>query len=143
MVSCPGVIERFHAQGHEHVQATHASTIEVTTDSFLTPAGDCIVGIEADRGPGDVPDSFREACRDAAATITLTLRAGGHTETVTGRGDPGLSFDSDRGLVGRTSSYIDDRTVLVEADKAAGDLDRELVTALADGAELVVELGVE
>ncbi len=28
-----------HARGHENVTAQHASTFEVTSDDFLTPAG--------------------------------------------------------------------------------------------------------
>lgn len=137
------MIERFHAQGHEHVQATHASTVEVTTDSYLTPAGDCIVGIDADRAPAQLDGEFVEACQDAGATITLELRTHDQSETVRGRGDPDLTFASDRSLVARTSTFIDDRTVMVAADGAAGDLDRALIEVLADGADLRVELRVE
>ena len=50
---------------------------------------------------------------------------------------------SDRSLVCRTSEYIDDRTVAVGMDRAAADLDGELVAALADGAELTLTLRVE
>ena len=67
--------EVIHARGHEHVAAEHASTFEVTTDDYLTPAGDCILAIEADRAPADFDPAFVEACRDAAATITMTIEA--------------------------------------------------------------------
>jgi len=137
---CP--IERVHAHGHEHVRATHASTFELTSDDYLTPAGDCILGIEADRVPAEFDPAFVEACRDHDATLTVTLRADGHEETVTGRGHPELTFASERSLVGRTSDYVDDRTVLVGADRVAADLDRDLVAALADGAVLTAELVV-
>ncbi|MFB6071826.1 MAG: DUF371 domain-containing protein [Halobacterium sp.] len=135
--------EVVHARGHEHVTAEHASTLEVTTDDYLTPAGDCIVGIEADRAPASFDAEFVAACRDADATITLVLEAGGHREAVVGRGHPDLEFASDRSMVGRTSTYVDDRTVFVDAGKAAGDLDRDLVDALADGADLTATLRVE
>jgi hypothetical protein len=62
---------------------------------------------------------------------------------VTGRGHPDLSFESDRGVVARTSEYVDDRTVMIGADAAAVDLDRSLVEALADGADLTLTLAVE
>ncbi|MFB6165931.1 MAG: DUF371 domain-containing protein [Haloarculaceae archaeon] len=130
------------ARGHEHVSAAHASTFEVTSDDYLTPAGDCILGIEADRTPADFDPGFVDACRDADAEITVTLAADGHVQTVTGQGDPDLSFENDRSMVGRTSEYVDDRTILVGADAAAADLDRDLVAALADGAELTVTLTV-
>jgi hypothetical protein len=135
--------EVIHARGHEHVSAEHASTFEVTSDDHLTPAGDCILGIEADRVPADFDPDFVAACQSADATITVTLEAGSYTETVTGHGHPDLSFESERSAVGRTSDYVDDRTILVAADTAAGDLDRDLVAALADGADLTVTLTVE
>jgi len=138
------------AGGHEHVRAQHDSTVEVTTDDWLTPAGDCIVGVDADRAPADFDDAFVAACREPAATITATLvvEAEGerHEATVRGSGHPELTFDSERGAVARTSDYVDDRTVLVDGDAAAADLDRDLVAALADAgpaAELTLRLRVD
>jgi hypothetical protein len=131
------------ARGHENVSARHASTLELTSDDYLTPAGDCILGIEADRAPAEFDPEFTEPCRDADATITATLDAGDHTETVRGRGHPDLTFDSSRSLVCRTSEYVDDRTVMVGADRAAADLDREFVAALEAGAEFTATLRVE
>ena len=131
------------ARGHEHVSAEHASTFEVTSDDWLTPAGDCIVGVAADRVPADFSPEFVTACRDADARITATFEAAGVEDVVTGRGDPGLTFEGDRSLVGRTSDYVDGRTVMVGADKSAGDLDRKLVTALSRGAPLTVTLRVD
>jgi hypothetical protein len=140
--------EVVHATGHEHVSAEHTSTFEVTSDEWLTPAGDCIIAVGADRVPADFDDEFVAACRDPGAAIRAELVVttdGGATitDTVTGRGDPELSFAGERSHVGRTSEYTDDRTVLVGADGAAADLDRELVDALAAGADLRLELVVE
>lgn len=129
--------------GHEHVTAQHASTLEVTSDDWLTPAGDCIVAVEADRVPDDFGDSFVTACREPTATITATFAAGEHEQTVTGHGHPDLTFESDRSMVLRTSEYVDDRTVMVGADTAAVGMDRTLVDALASGAELRVTFEVE
>jgi hypothetical protein len=131
------------ARGHEHVSAQHASTFEVTSDDYLTPAGDCILGTEADRVPADFDPEFVAACQSRDATITATIEADGHSVTVTGRGHPDLSFENERSAVGRTSDYVDDRTILTDADAAAGDLDRDLVAALADGADLTLTLRVE
>ena len=131
------------AHGHEHVTAQHASTLELTSDDFLTPAGDCILGIEADHTPADFDPDFVAACRNADATITATFEAGDHAETVRGRGHPDLEFTNDRSLVCRTSEYVDDRTVMVAADAAAADLDRDLVAALAEGADLQATFRVE
>ena len=131
------------AEGHEHVAAEHGSTFEVTSDDWLTPAGDCILAVEADTTPADVPRSFVAACRSREATITAEFAAADATETVTGSGHPDLTFEGDRSMVGRTSDYVDERTVMVEADRAAADFDRRLVTALERGAPLTMTLRVE
>lgn len=136
------------ARGHENVSAEHASTFEVTSDDWLTPAGDCILAVEADRVPADFGADFVDACRDAEATITATVEvetADGETlrERIEGRGHPDLTFEGDRSHVGRTSDYVDDRTVMVGADAAAGDFDRDVVAALADGGDVTFTLRVE
>jgi hypothetical protein len=137
-----GVQERIQGSGHENVAATHASTLEVTTDDYLTPAGDCILAIEADRAPAEFDPGFVAACQSTDARLTATIRADGHEATVEGHGHPELSLSSDRSAVVRTSEYIDDRTVMIGADAAAADLDRDLVAALGAGAKLTFELSV-
>ena len=131
------------ARGHENVTAQHASTFEVTSDDYLTPAGDCILAIDANRTPADFSETFLGACQDSAATITVELEADGHREAIQGTGHPDFTFTNERSMVWRTSDYVDDRTVGVGMDKSAGDLDRNLVAALADGAALTVTLTVE
>lgn len=135
--------EVIHAKGHENVSAEHASTFEITTDDWLTPAGDCILAVEADRAPADFAPEFIEACRDSGATITTTFEAGGYTETIVGRGHPDLAFESERSMVGRTSEYIDERTFVVGAEKAANGFDRELVGALSSGEPVKIAVRVE
>lgn len=134
--------EVIRARGHPAVSAAHASTLEVTTDDYLTEAGDCIIGIHADRAPADFDPAFVEACRDESATIRATIEVGPVRERIHGRGDPSLAFVSDRAAVIRTSDYVDDRTVLLGADAAASDIDRGIVDRLADGGELTLTLTV-
>ena len=131
------------ARGHEHVTAEHASTLELTSDDWLTPAGDCILAVEATAVPSEFDATFVEACRSEGVTITATLRVGDREQTVEGSGHPELSFGSDRSMVVRTSDYVDDRTVMVGADAAADGVDRELVAALEAGEELECTLEVE
>ncbi len=135
--------ERIRAVGHEHVSAEHASTFELTSDDWLTPAGDCILAVEADTVPAAFDDAFVEACRSREATIVATISVAGMDQKIEGTGHPELTFGSDRSAVGRTSRYVDDRTVMVDADAAAADLDRAMVDALADGAALECVLTVE
>jgi hypothetical protein len=137
--------EVIRARGHENVRAEHASTFEVTTDDWLTPAGDCILAVEADRPPADFDPAFVEACRSHDARITgeVSVDDGAHVGTVTGRGHPDLTFESDRSAVARMSDYVDDRTVMVDADHAAAGFDRGMVAALRNGAGLVFTIRVE
>ncbi len=135
--------ETLTAYGHENVSGRHGSTFEVTSDDYLTPAGDCILAIEADRVPSEFDLSFVQACQQEGASITLTLKTENYTEQVEASGHPELTFESDRSMVIRTSEYVDDRTVAVEAEKAASDLSRGLVSALAEGKQLTVTLQVE
>lgn len=134
--------ERVNARGHEHVSAAHDSTWEVTSDDWLSPAGDCILGVDADAVPATFDESFVDACRDRSAVVEATLRAGDCEQMIVGRGHPDLTFASERSLVARTSDHVDDRTVMVRADTAASGVDRDLVAALADGAALVCTLHV-
>jgi hypothetical protein len=135
--------EVIRARGHENVRAEHASTFEVTTDDWLTPAGDCILGVDADRAPAAFDPAFAAACRSRGARITAELRVGDHSLAVAGRGHPDLTFESDRSAVVRTSDYVDDRTVMVDAERAAAGVDRAMVEALREGAGLVCTLRVD
>lgn len=131
------------AHGHENVRAEHASTWELTTDDWLTPAGDCILAVEADRTPTDFIDGFVAACRSADARIEAAVEVGGEEFLVEGRGHPDLTFESDRSMVARTSDYVDDRTIMVGADAAARDFPQSMIEALADGADIVCTLRVD
>lgn len=115
------------------MSARHKTTLEVTRDDYLTPQGDCIVAIDADIAPIDFPREVKEMARDPQTRIRLTIQAGEHRETITGRGDPGLQYTDHSDMVARTSTYTDGRTLMVEADKAAHDLDRGLVEELQGG----------
>jgi hypothetical protein len=131
------------ATGHDNVSAAHESTFELTSDDYLTPAGDCIVGIEADTVPASFDEAFIHACQDGEASIRITLEANQHTDSIEASGHPELTFESDRSMVVRTSEYVDERTVAIDADKAAADIDRDLVEALAEGATLTATLRVD
>ena len=135
--------EVIRARGHDNVRAEHASTFEVTTDDWLTPAGDCIIGVEADRSPAAFAPAFVEACRDRTARITARIQVDDHTQTITGRGHPDLPCVRARSAVARTSDDVDDRTVMVVADPAAVGVDRARIESLRTGAALVFTLSVE
>jgi len=74
----------------------------------------------------------------------LWLEAGGISDFIEGRGNPHLTFSHPTEIVGRKSSHVSDRTLMVGADKAACDIRRDLVKMLTLPSTLVkVKISVE
>ncbi len=133
----------FRARGHPNISATHRSTFEITREDFLTPRGDCIIGVEAELACRDLPTTFKEALRSGEASLVIELEVEGVKEVVNARGSPRLSLASPTSMVIRRSDYIDDRTLAIKADKAARDLSRELVNRLKNrDATLTIRLRI-
>lgn len=135
------VSEVIHAWGHAKIRATHATTLEVTKESQLTHRGNCIIGVSASKAARDLSQELRNLAQNDSATICLTLKAGNLSETITGRGHPGLSLDHPTDLVVRRSAYACSRTIMLRADKASLDLSRDFVRVIRDpNAEITVIL---
>jgi len=133
------------ARGHPNVRATHPTTLEITREVHLTPRGDCIVAVGADKAARDLGEAFKEAARRPGAEIIITIEvpSKGLVEVIRARGHPGLTFQHPTDMVIRKSDYVCGRTVAILADKAARDLSRELVEALRDpGTEVLIRLCV-
>jgi len=138
------LVEEITAKGHMNVRGTHGMTFEITKDSDLSNRGDCVIGVEANKGPVDFSSEFTEACRRDDARITVKLEAAGVVDIIHGVGSHKLTFTNPRELVGRKSTFTSDRTVLINADKAARDVDRRLIEALRSArTRLRVEIIVE
>ena len=124
------IVETLTARGHPNVLGTHKMTFEFTKDHELSRRGDCVIGVEADKGPLDLSREFKEICRREGARISVTLEALGVIDTIHGCGSPSLTFTHPSEMVGRKSKFTSDRTIMVWADKAACDLDKRLLEAL-------------
>jgi len=121
------VITVIFARGHENIQATHRTTLEITKELALTKRGDCIIAVGATKGAADLPLGFKEAARSEGAQMTITIEAGELREVVRARGSPRLLFTHPTDLVVRKSNYVCGRTLAIRADKAASDLSRKLI----------------
>jgi len=138
------LVETICAQGHPNVLGTHKTTFEVTKDSKLSKRGNCVIGVNADRAADDFEFEFKEACRREEAKITVRLEAAGIIEMIHGLGSRRLNFTHPKEIVGRKSMHTSDRTIMVRADKAASDLNRELIAALrSSNTKLNVQITVE
>lgn len=118
------------ARGHPNIRASHSSTFEVTTESKLTLKGDCIIGVTASLSASDINTILGDLLRKSTSYVHTVLSVGDITDHVNGRGSPYLSLTSPQSLVWRTSDFVDERTVAIHCNKAARDLDRNLIRAL-------------
>ena len=120
-------LEVVYARGHANVRGDHGSTFEITREPHLTPRGDCIIGVSADKAPADFSREFKEvACRDDSLIIAL-LVVGEVVDVAVGMGSSKLNFSDPTRMVFRRSSYTSGNTVMIRSNKAARDLSRMLV----------------
>jgi hypothetical protein len=120
------------AHGHVNVLATHPTTLQFTKDAYLSRKGDCIIAVSADKTMSDLNPVLKESLRHERGQISIIIEAGGTAETVHARGSSRLILSHPTDFVIRKGSYICDRTLAIQADKAAGDLSRTLVEKLKD-----------
>ena len=124
------IVEEFVARGHPNITATHSTTLEITKGFSLTKMGNCIVAVEAARGLIDLSQDFRRACMNDKSRILVELNVSGMVERITGSGSRLLTLTDEKDLVIRRSTYVSDRTLMINADKAASDLRRQFIQAL-------------
>lgn len=118
------------ARGHPNIRAEHETTFEVTTEPSLTPRGDCIVGVQADKAASDLSRELKLALRDPRTMLLILLIADGSYDIVEAWGDERLTMEDPKKIVVRRSSYVGPETLAVGASKAARDLRRDLIAEL-------------
>ncbi|HEX8066427.1 MAG TPA: DUF371 domain-containing protein [Thermoleophilaceae bacterium] len=115
------------ASGHASVRATHAKTLELVREADVGERATCVVAVAARLD--------EEALRALRGRVELTIAAGGRSESVRGRMNP--AFRPGDPLVVRRAGAVARNAVVIEADRAAADLDRGLVERLAAAGEAV------
>ena len=135
-----GVWVELEAWGHPNVRATHRSTVEVTVEDYLTPRGDCIVAVRAETGLAGLPEELKGIIR-SGGLVFLVVCAGGRCDSVVGVGHPGLGLSDPYRMIARKSAHVDDRTLMICANKSARDIDRRIVSALRRGARARILVG--
>lgn len=118
------------AKGHENIQASHPSTLEVTTDSHLSFRGDCIIGVKASHSAQNLKSVLDPVLRLPHCRIRTILKVGALTDTILGWSSPEFPLSDPSSIVWRTSTFVDERTIAIQCNKAAKDLDRRLIAAL-------------
>ncbi len=130
------------ARGHENISAKHKTTFEVTKEKEVTPRGDCIIGVDADKSLRDIPEEVKILLkRGLKFEVEIFLPDYGLKDVLTGYGSERLRLDHPTDVVVRKSSYVCPRTLLVSSTKAARDINREIVEMLKDRkTEVVITL---
>ncbi len=75
--------------------------------------------------------------------IKIQLETENGFDEITGYGHPELTLEHPTDMVCRKSEFKCSRTLMIKADKAAIDLDRELINDLREREELKVKIIVE
>jgi hypothetical protein len=121
---------QFRAYGHPNVIGNHRTTVEITSEPTLTLRGTCIVGVGADMTLQSFDSQVKELAKSPNTRIVLKLTVADLVEEIEGRGDPRLTYSDSVSMVARKSSFACGRTLMIEASKAASDLNRSLIERL-------------
>ena len=134
------MIFKLKTKGHNNVTSLHKSTFEITKDTEIGPTADCIIGVGMDQSMLDFPDDFKSRLADSNTQITVILDSeNGHDEIV-GWGHEDLTLTNPTDIVIRKSDYVCSRTLMIKADKAAKDIDRDLICDLKNGKMMEVTI---
>jgi hypothetical protein len=128
-------------KGHKNITATHKTTLEITKEDYLTPTGDCIVGVNIDKSMADFSEGIREKIR-SSDKIIIEIVVGDLKETIIGKGHKDLILNHPTDIVIRKSSFICPRTLMINADKSAKELTREIVEKLKKGEDLIFRISI-
>ena len=131
-------------RGHPMVRSSHPTTMEITTEDYLTENGECIIGVGAAKGCAGLSSTVKEALRRSGSKVTLKVVVGASTFAVGAQGDPRLSLSDPHDMVVRKSDYISGRTLAVRADASSRDIPREIIRLLKNPAtrgRLEIEVG--
>ena len=130
----------FKTYGHSNITSKHKSTFEITTDSEIGRSADCIIGVSSEKSMLDFPDEFKDKIRDKNTRIHVFLKTKNANDEIVGFGHPDLELSNKTDIVCRKSDYICNRTLMINSNKAAYDLNSDLIKDLANGYSMTIEI---
>ena len=128
------------AKGHENVLSLHKSTFEITKDNDLSLSGDCIIGLDIDKSMEDFPEEFKEKLANDDTKVIVELKTPNASDTIEGYGHHDLTLSHPTDIVCRKSTFVCSRTLMIKSNKAAIDLNRDLIKDLANGEYMEVNI---
>jgi uncharacterized protein len=116
--------------GHPNVLSTHTKTIEITKAPTLSLRGDCIIGVNANKGCRDLKPALRDLLQQADLVVKIEVEVSDLSFAIDGRSHSRLSLLNDHDIVIRKSDFVCPRTVAISCNKASSDIPRDLVHLL-------------
>ena len=127
------------AKGHPNITGRHETTIEITRDAEISIRADCIIGVMADKAVKHISPELKKHLL-AGGKIEAVISVGGSDFSFKARGCPKLILSSDKEIVFRKSTYVDERTIAIEATAAAKDIPRPMIEMLKKGKDVLLEI---
>ena len=134
------MIFKIKTKGHKNVSSLHKSTFEITMDKEIGPTADCIIGVDMNNSMLKFPKEFKDRIADSSTKIMVILDTENGHDEITGWGHEDLTLTHPTDIVCRTSDYTCPRTLMIKSDKAARDLDFNLIEDLKNEKEMDVTI---
>ena len=122
---------QFNAYGHAGIEGTHKGVLELTQKTGVIPKGDSVIGTRSDFQPDAV-----SALAQVSKKIKMTLNVRTYSETITGESNSGFVPGND--IIVRKGPQRSPSTLIINADKSAGDLSKKMIELLKSPEEHIV-----
>tara|TARA_Y100000034_G_C6850797_1_gene385982 strand:+ start:79 stop:462 length:384 start_codon:yes stop_codon:yes gene_type:complete len=113
---------KFTCKGHKNILSLHRNTLEFTKDKDITLQGDCIIGVNS---------NFKDVSNILKYNkIKMILETSNYKDEVIF--EINKEFNDNREIVIRKTNFISSRTLGIKSNKAAKDLNKDLIDELKD-----------
>ncbi len=123
------ILDKIFAFGHDKLLCTHNTTIEISKDNFLTPKGNCILGINSSKACNTLDENLKLKIHQGKK-LKVVINVDKYSDEFYGFGNNKLTLSSEKDMIFRKSDFICDRTVLINCTKSSIELDRDLINSL-------------
>lgn len=118
--------------GHQNVLSLHPRTLEITKDKDLTPSGDCIIGVNANKSCKDLCYILKENIKKNDSMVKIELIVEPYAFVIEGHGNQYLSLTHPHDIVLRKSKFICNRTISIDCNFSALEIPRKMIDLLKD-----------
>ena len=113
----------FTAFGHRNILAKHKTTLEFTKDSEISKRADCIIGVNSDF---DIIDLKKFVFGKRRVRIIICA----NNEKFEVNAILNEGFNDEREIVVRKTGFVSERTLGINADRAASDVPEKMAKLL-------------